>query len=636
MALKEYRVEGFKGIDQSHSENILGSGYSPDAQNMDTENGDLAVAKGYVKHISVPVPGTGRIRRLYIWRKQSGELLVVVSGNTVYTWSGTAWETIYTFAVEITSNLWDFEEIRIGTTDYLVIANGQTQMIKWSGSGAATLFGSGSYVYEGTLSAVTYNMTKATNATYAEDGSTGTYTLTMPSGWSYTQNSEIAFSVSAAVANATTVKILIGTVYYIANYVPSWLANDIAVVKLTSITTCEISLTVYGVASVTLATAIAEQWKQRTIDVGIMLNGVSSEVSAVDTARTLVTLKEPFTSALATGNTAKVRGGVSDIAVNFTAIHFSRFFSAGDAAHPGRLYWSQPPGDTRSIEDWSADDYSDVASGGFMDVGNTNGEQIAGLRPLSTQLLVFKENSIYRLLGDRPSNFRLTQVNLDVEKMSNTGCVAYGDVPYWLTRSGMYFHNGQTAVLSAAARQIRTLLANADVSMCKACENRDRLYFTLRRGSGEYDDSIVVFDMTERTYMIRNGFNVIDIAAKNGTMYMINDSRYVYRWGEGTTYDGAHIDAYWRTPITDLSQKSITKKLQTLYMRGEGDIVLIDFMAGKSKQEIRQQMPEGNAEILRVKLENSTKSFSMKISNEAGGFFRLMGGVEITYEPQGD
>lgn len=636
MPTKEYRVEGFKGIDQSRSENVLESGYSPDAQNMDTENGDLAVAKGYVKHIDTAIPGTGRIRRMYTWRTPTSLLFVVVAGNDVYTWSGTAWESIYTYAEEIMSNKWDFEEIRIGTTDYLVIANGQTQLIKWSGSGAATLFGSGSFVYEGTVSAVTYNMVKATAATYAEDGSTGTYTLTMPGGWAYTVNEEIAFIVSAAVANATTVKIKIGVTEYIANYVPSWAANDVAVVKLTSATTCEISLTVYGVISVTLGTAIAEQWKQRSIDVGIQLNGVTGTVSEVDEARTLVTLKEPFVGTVEVGNTAKVRGGVSDIAVNFTAIHFSRFFAAGDDDHPSRLYWSQPPGDTRSIEDWSADDYSDVASGGFMDVGNTNGDPIIGLRPLSTQLLIFKETSLYRLLGDRPSNFRLSQVNLDVETMSNTGCVTYGDIPYWLTRAGMYFHNGQTAVLSAAARQIRTLLANADVSMCKACENRDRLYFTIRRGSGEYDDSIIVFDMTERAYMIRNGFNVIDIASKNGSMYLINDNRYVYRWGEGTTYDGTAINAYWRTPVTDLSQKSITKSFKTLYMRGEGGFVQIEFWAGKSRQDIRGKMPEDISDIIRVDLVNNSKTFYLKISNEAGGYFRLTGGIEITYDPQGD
>jgi len=636
MALKEYRVEGFKGIDQSRSENVLESGYSPDAQNVDTENGDLAVAKGYVKHITIPVPGSGRIRRMYTWRTQSADRLVVVAGNTVYAWSGTAWETVYTYSVEITSNDWDFEEVRIGTTDYLVIANGQTQIVKWSGSGAATLFGSGSYVYDGTVSAVSYNMTKATAATYAEASGVGTYTLTMPGGWSYVLNVEIAFIVSAAVATATSVKIKIGTTEYIANYVPSWLANDIAVVKLTSAATCDISLTVYGVSAVTLGTAIAEPWKQRAIDVGVQLNGVSGSVSTIDAARTLVTLKEPFTGSLAVGNTAKVRGGVSDAAVNFTAIHFSRFFAAGDSANPSRLYWSQPPGDTRSIEDWSADEYSDVASGGFMDVGNTNGDPITGLRPLSTQLLIFKETSIYRLLGDRPSNFRLSQVNLDVEAMSNSGCVAYGDIPYWLTRAGMYYYNGQTAVLSAAARQIRALLANADVSACKACENRDRLYFTIRRGSGEYDDSIIVFDMTERTYMIRNGFNVVDIASKNGTMLMINENRYVYRWGEGNSYDGEQIDAYWVTPVTDLSQKSITKHFKTLYMRGEGGVVLIGMWAGVSKQDLKQQMPENISDVLKVDLKNAAKTFHMRISNEAGGYFRLTGGIEIIYEAGAD
>lgn len=636
MALKEYRVEGFRGIDQSRSENVMESGYSPDAQNMDTENGDLAVAKGYVKHISVAVPGEGRIRRMYVWRTPADIKLVVVAGSAVYSWNGAAWDTVYTYAVEITSNRWDFEEVRIGTVDYLVIANGQTQLIKWSGTGEATLFGSGSFVYEGVVSATTYNMPKATAGTYAEDGSTGTYSLTMPEGWSYAINEELAFTVPAAVANSTTIKIRIAMVDYAANYVPGWLPNDVAVVKLTSATTCEISQTVFGVSAVTLGTAIDEQWEQRTIDVGIQLNGITGAVSAIDEARTEVTLSEPFTHDLAVGNTAKVRGSVSDVACNFTAIHFSRFFAAGDTDHPSRLYWSQPPGDTRSIEDWSADDYSDVASGGFMDVGNTNGDPIIGLRPLSTQLLIFKETSIYRLLGDRPSNFRLSQVNLDVETMSNTGCVAYGDVPYWLTRAGMYYHNGQTAILSAAARQIRALLANADVSLCKACENRDRLYFTIRRGSGEYDDSIIVFDMTERTYMLRNGFNVVDIAAKNGTMYMINDNRYVYRWGEGDTYDGEQINAYWVTPVTDLSQKSITKAFKTLYMRGEGKIVLVDFYAGAVKQEIRQQMPEEISEVLRVGLVNGAKTFHMKISNEAGGLFRLTGGIEITYEPGGD
>ncbi len=642
MALKEYRVEGFKGIDQSRSENQLPSGYSPDAQNMDTENGDLAVAKGYVKHFGIAVPGAGKIRRMYLWHTPDEDRFVVAAGDSIYHYvpadgeTPESWETVYTYAVTIASDKWDFEEVRIGTTDYLVIANGQTQLIKWSGSGSAELFGSGSYVYEGAVASVVYNMTKATEATYAESDGVGTYTLTMPSGWAYVQDDEIAFSVPSAVTDATSLKINAGGTDYTADYIPDWEADDVAVVKLTAADACEISQTVYGITSVTLGTAIDADWKQRALDVGVQLDDVTYALSAVDDARTVVTLEEPCTAELTAGDTAKVRGGVSDASVGFIEIHFSRLFAAGDPEHPSRLYWSQPPGDTRTIEDWSMDDASDVASGGFVDVGNTSSDPITGLRSRSTQLLIFKETSLYRLLGDRPSDYRITAVNQDVEKMSNTGCVGYMDNPYWLTRSGMYYHNGQTAVLSTAARQIRTLLADANLDLCKACVNRDKLYFTLRRGSGEYDDSIVVFDMAERTYMLRNGFNVIDICAKDGTMYLVNDSRYVCRWGEGDSYDGAAIGAYWRTPLTDMSNKRSTKALRTLYLRGTGAIVIIEVQLGGTVKRIRKKMPSSQEDVLQVPLKNEGKAFCLTISNEAGGYFRLTGGIEITFEQKED
>lgn len=638
MAKKEYRVEGFRGIDQSRSENQLPSGYSPDAQNMDTENGDLAVGKGFVKHIDVPVPGTGEIRRHYAWNTPDEDRQIVIAGNSIYYFNPVteAWDTIYTYGETITSRAWDFEEIRIGTTDYLIIANAQTQLVKWSGTGAAELFGSGEYVYESTIASLTYNMSKATAATYAEASGVGTYTLTMPGGWAYSAGILVAFDVPSPVVSATSVKINIGGTNYTANYVPGWLSGEVAVVVLTTASACEISDTEYGIVTVTLSAAISETWKQRALDIGVRLNGVTYAVSAIDTARTVLTLKEPCAAALSAGQTAKVRGGVSDAAVGFIEIHFSKLFAAGDAEHPSRLYWSQPPGDTRTIEDWSSADASSDVSGGFVDVGNTSTDPICGLWSLSNQLLIFKKTSLYRLLGDRPSNFRIMAVNKGVEQMTNTGCVAYGDVPYWLTRAGMYYHNGQVAVLSGAARQIRSLLANADLGNCKACECRDRLYFTLKRGTGSYDDSIIVYDMTERTYMLRNGFNVVDICSREGTMYLINDKRYVYRWAEGTDYDGDEIEAYWRTPKTDLSLKRKKKTLTRMYLRGEGETAVFDVYVDKATQEVEQMMPDTTDEVVEIKLCNSGKTIGFKISNQAGNYFKLYGGVEILYDESED
>lgn len=69
MGRRSYRIDEFFGIDQSRNENAIAPGMSADACNMDTEDGSLAVARGYVRHIETPVPGTAALHRLYVHQR---------------------------------------------------------------------------------------------------------------------------------------------------------------------------------------------------------------------------------------------------------------------------------------------------------------------------------------------------------------------------------------------------------------------------------------------------------------------------------------------------------------------------------------------------------------------------------------
>jgi len=474
---KEYLIKNFGGIDQSKSENRLDVGDAPDARNMDTAQGNLAVARGYVKHIETPVPGEGEIRRLYIWRDLITVRYVVIAGNEVYAWRTSdaepEWMLIYTYdtaesedTLAWTGAIWDFLETKIGDTDYLIIANGERQLIKWDGEAEeAELFGS-------------------------EDK-------------------------------------------------------------------------------------------------------------------------------------------VSNIAVNYLALHYDRLFSAGDQKHPSRLYWSVTPGGNRTIEDWSAVTGSANASGGHVEVGNTDTDPIMGLCALSNQLLIFKRDSIYRLLGDNPGNFRVYRVNAEVEQMANSSCILYGDTPFWMTPAGMYYFDGQTARPMPDARCIQTFMKTAKVSTSKGTENRDRLYFTCKDGER---DAIIQYDATDRTYMIQDGFEVMDLRAAAGVLYMINSSRIIYRFDEGADYDGQPIEAYWQTPLTDLDNKPGIKRPQELFLRGEGEILLIDVRVGKAIETNRHLMPETDDEVLEIPLHNEGRVFSMRFSNEAGGRWTIQGGVLLLFE----
>jgi hypothetical protein len=468
MAVKIFRIDEFHGIDQSRDENALPFSMSPDACNMDTENGALAVAKGYVRHIPDPIPGEGEIRALFLYARIGGDLFVAASGNTVYAWDGTAWTGVYTYEGGSEAHSFDFEQAQISGTDFLLIGCEGRQLVKFDGQTAA-LFGS------------------------AEN--------------------------------------------------------------------------------------------------------------------------------------------VSNIPVRYLALYRNRLFSAGDPNNPNRLYWSQLPGDSRSIEAWGPVEASPNVEGGHAEVGSVASDPITGLAALSNQLVIFKKHSIYRLLGDKPSNFTIEEVDSRAERTVDTAVVRCGDALYFMTAGGMCCFNGVTAEPMRDARRIRLLLAAGDVSASRGALCRDKLYFSMTDGEGF---ALIEYDLVRGSYMLRRGFDVRGLCARDGALYLIDGNRYVCRFNEGDTYGGAPIDAWWRTPETDLREKSTVKGMRALYLRGNTDArasaTIVDVKTGALTQTHTLLLPESASDVLEVPLENEGRTFALTFRNEAGGHFAITSGVEIEIE----
>lgn len=649
MPIQSYLIDEFRGIDQNITENRLLPGFTPDCANFDTTDGNLTVGRGFVKFIEDEVPGTGEIWRMYLWHTMNAVLFVVCAGDAIYAYQNVSWVKIFDYASvldvgeHITSKKWDFLECRLGDTDHLIIANGQTQMVKWSGTGSAEAFGSGEYLLATTIASVTFNATKAESVAYAEVSGKGTFTLTMPTGWTHSDGAKVAWTCPSDPGLLTSVDLVIGANTYAMEYVPILASGQICVVILTDTTHAtagdEPKEMDYGIEKLTLTDAMTEDVANRCKAVGIYIPDKGTlEVSDVDVTGTILTLTEITQQKIEAGEQAKVRGGLSDIPVNYVDIYMSRMVAAGDPDHPSRLYWSQPPGDTRTIEDWSMDDASDQTGGGYVEVGTVSADPIVGLCSISNQLIIFKKNSIYRMLGDRPTNFRVVQTNRDTDKTVNSAIISNGDVPYWITNAGMYYYDGQVAHISPNARQIHRILESVSLENTKSCENRDRLYYTCRAASSGPDDTIIVYDLRERTYLLRNGFTVIDVCAYDGMLYSINGNRIVYAWPDSARdYDGEPIEAYWNTPFTDLSVKSVVKAPFYIYARGEGGVIKVDVATGDKTQHKTYQVPVTKGEVLKIPLfRDECRTFGMKIYNEAGGWFRLLGGLELRYDTRED
>ena len=326
--------------------------------------------------------------------------------------------------------------------------------------------------------------------------------------------------------------------------------------------------------------------------------------------------------------------GLSNVAVNYLELYCNRLFAAGDPQHPGRLYWSQAPGGARTVEDWGTAAESENVSGGHVEVGS-DADPITGLVALSNQLLIFQRDSVSRLLGDRPDNYRILPVNAAMRQPVHTACTRYGDVPYFLTGGGMYLFDGQSVRKLSDAEKIRTVLENADIERCVSAAYRDRLYFAVceDRQAHNCADAVIVYDVLRGCYMLRRGFLVRGLCAAGDALYLMDGDGYVCRFEEGDTYAGAPIHAYWKTPLTDLDSKLSEKRLMELYLRGEGGLIQVEAESGGKTVYSRQLMP-GDDDVLEAGMTGQGRAFRFCFRNVNGSRFTVDGGVEVLLDMQ--
>ena len=102
--------------------------------------------------------------------------------------------------------------------------------------------------------------------------------------------------------------------------------------------------------------------------------------------------------------------------------------------HKNRLRWSK----TSDAENWTATHYVDI------DIGE-DGDYITGILADQNRLLVFKENSVYEVLGFNTDNFQVRNISRTAGNME--GCTPINTtvgVFFWFAEDGLYLLREQT------------------------------------------------------------------------------------------------------------------------------------------------------------------------------------------------
>lgn len=389
-------------------------------------------------------------------------------------------------------------------------------------------------------------------------------------------------------------------------------------------------------ATMTVSPALNSEAQRRAVAYGIIYgDGVYADVYSINDAGTEVTLEAALVSPPSVNDHVTVRGGGSDESVAYTELYSNRLFAAGDPNAPYRLYWSAVPGDGRTIEDWLSVDGSIDASGGYVEVGDGSADPIIGLTALSNQLLIWKRYSVWRLYGDRPSNYTLERIDKSSDVMSNAGVIVKYDAPYLLMPSGIHTYNNVSVVpVDGGVKPLRRFFdAKPDVSNSRGAYWDNRMYMTCKvetTSQTGYDNAIIVLDLARNSYMIRDGLEIADLTAVGSHIYLINGSRFVYEFEQGTSYDGTPIAAYWLSQPTDFGRKMNRHQAMALYAHITGDPAKVTVIGDYLTPSKTLTPLTARAGYTMLHFQTDRQYFiQYKFENINGGAFTFHGGVNL-------
>ena len=298
-------------------------------------------------------------------------------------------------------------------------------------------------------------------------------------------------------------------------------------------------------------------------------------------------------------------------------LHYERMWGAGDGENPDRVYYSAA---------FDPDDFSTSGEAGFIDIPTFDGGSVIAITAVFNDIVVFKEQNVYRIYGTYPGVYEVTKVHGVKGPIAKNSIVSTGDVVFFLASDGICYYDG-VCVKLFKKEKIQDVLGRINKSYAAgacACFHDEK---TIRRRTAGYrhgeQRGVIEYDTIRDAFMLRTGFCVESFLKMGEKLLFCNSNGYVYGYGEGEDYDGGNINAYWETPFTDLGQKNAKKYLKTFYAFGKGESIKVSAEAGGNVKEKSISL-SGETTGIKERLTGKGRRFRLMFQNVDGSDFEIV------------
>ena len=312
---------------------------------------------------------------------------------------------------------------------------------------------------------------------------------------------------------------------------------------------------------------------------------------------------------------------------------------------PDMLMYSAPYDPT----DWEAN--ADIPEDGAGDIlqPSWDGDKFYALRRFGDQLLAFKKNRVWRVMGVSPGEYVFSEQFGDGTEYFNTIAVAPERV-YMVGRNGPMTFDGMSTT-PYAQDQIealwRTVNMNALGQMC-ATLYKERYYVAFPTGNSQVNNTMLVYNFDERTILLYTDCYVEAFLSSDEDLFATSSTlpgqviKINYdSWECGKAYGNP---CKWVTPWMDFGYEKIQKGGFDLYFLPEVQEEAVSFTISvetekKKKTKVYTVQPSDKEHRMKkLHFGGSGRRFRVMIETDNGvtAPWRLIGGVQLIVETDPD
>lgn len=169
--------------------------------------------------------------------------------------------------------------------------------------------------------------------------------------------------------------------------------------------------------------------------------------------------------------------------------------------------------------------FDGLASDSYAIEVGSEGE-FTGCIPYSSHICFFKENTLHKLYGSKPSNFQITTVNVyGVQSGSERSMQIVNEQLLYKGVGGVYSYTGGVPEL------ISEKFGNRRYSDAVACCDGEKYYISMKQGETY---SMFVYDVIKNIWLREDDTRAVDMTFYDGKVYFINSEgelRYINKAG---------------------------------------------------------------------------------------------------------